>query len=195
MTTPRIVALADVPPTAWKNGGGVTRELLAWPAGDDWQVRISVAEITADGPFSSFPGVARWFSVLEGGGVALTIDGAERQCRRGDAPVAFSGAAKVDCRLLAGPSRDLNLMLRGGTGAMLPALAGVAWTPPPAGRCGLYALVAGRCVGAGGGAALPGDCLAWFDEAPGSLAFEPDAASADVLVPAFWLAADGAPPA
>ena len=86
-------------------------------------------------------------------------------------------------------------MLRGGTGAMLPALAGVAWTPPPAGRCGLYALVAGRCVGAGGGAALPGDCLAWFDEAPGSLAFEPDAASADVLVPAFWLAADGAPPA
>ena len=65
MTTPRIVALADVPPTAWKNGGGVTRELLAWPPGDDWQVRISVAEITADGPFSSFPGVARWFSVLE----------------------------------------------------------------------------------------------------------------------------------
>jgi environmental stress-induced protein Ves len=40
----------------WKNGGGVTRELLAWPGGGDWQVRISVAEIEADGPFSSFPG-------------------------------------------------------------------------------------------------------------------------------------------
>jgi environmental stress-induced protein Ves len=194
--TPRIVALADVPPAPWKNGGGVTRELLARPPGSDWQVRISVAEIAADGPFSSFPGVARWFAVLEGGGVALTIDGVERRCRPGDAPVAFSGSAKVDCRLLDGPSRDLNLMLRGGAGAMVPAVAGVAWTAPRAGRCGLYALVAGRCVGAAGRAPLPDACLAWFDDAPGSLTFEPDEASPDRRVPAFWLAADaGAPSA
>ena len=194
--TPRIVALADVPSAPWKNGGGVTRELLAWPPGGDWQVRISVAEIAADGPFSSFPGVERWFAVLEGGGVALAIDGVERRCRRGDAPVRFAGTAKVDCRLLEGPSRDLNLMLRGGTGAMVPALAGEAWAAPHAGRCGLYALVAGRCVGAAVRAALPGASLAWFDDAPGSLTFEPDEAMADLRVPAFWLAADaGAPSA
>ena len=192
MTTPRIVALADVPPTAWKNGGGVTRELLAWPAGDDWQVRISVAEITADGPFSSFPGVARWFSVLEGGGVALTIDGVERQCRRGDAPVAFSGAAKVDCRLLAGPSRDLNLMLRGVAGTMRAAVAGEAWRPR-ARRCGLYALVAGRCRAGAEQTQLPADTLAWFDPAPASLAFHPDGADIRPVV-GWWLAAGAEEP-
>ena len=59
------------PPQPWRNGGGVTRELLAWPDGGDWRVRVSVADIDADGPFSAFPGVERWFAVLEGAGVAL----------------------------------------------------------------------------------------------------------------------------
>ena len=52
--TPRLIALAATPPQPWRNGGGVTRELLAWPAGGGWQVRVSVAEIEADGPFSPF---------------------------------------------------------------------------------------------------------------------------------------------
>jgi environmental stress-induced protein Ves len=34
-------------------------------------LRISVAEITRDGPFSAFAGVQRWFAVLEGAGVML----------------------------------------------------------------------------------------------------------------------------
>jgi hypothetical protein len=80
--TPRLVTLAAVPPTPWKNGGGVTRELLAGRLRRRWTVRVSVAEIEADGPFSSFPGVERWFAVLEGGGVALTIDGVERPLSR-----------------------------------------------------------------------------------------------------------------
>ena len=49
------VALADVPAQAWRNGGGTMRELLAWPDASDWQLRVSVAEIEADGPFSAFP--------------------------------------------------------------------------------------------------------------------------------------------
>ena len=55
-------------PVPWKNGGGVTRELLRLPAGsgDDWTLRISVADIAADGPFSPFPGITRWFAVLTG---------------------------------------------------------------------------------------------------------------------------------
>jgi len=152
--TPRLVSLAAVPPTPWKNGGGVTRELLAWPSGDAWKVRISVAEIAADGPFSSFPGVARWFTVLEGGGVALAIDGVERRCRAGEAPLAFSGESSVDCRLLDGPSRDLNLMLRGVGGAMVAAIADEAWSPR-ARRCGLFARVAGRCRAGGAATEVP----------------------------------------
>jgi hypothetical protein len=125
----------------WKNGGGVTRELLAWPGDGDWRVRISVAEIEADGPFSSFPGVDRWFAVLAGGGVALTIAGREQVRRAGDPPLAFSGDAPVGCRLLQGPSRDLNLMLRGVAGTMRPAVGGEAWD---AAGASLRFLCAGR---------------------------------------------------
>ena len=185
--TPARIALADRPPVPWKNGGGVTRELLAWPDGGDWRVRVSVAEIEADGPFSSFPGVARWFAVLAGGGVALAIDGREHLRRAGDPPLAFSGEATVDCRLLQGPSRDLNLMLRGVAGSLHPAVAGEAWKPRVR-RCGLYALVAGCCRAGTAETELAADTLAWFDPAPESLAFHPDGDDGR-SVPGWWLAA------
>ena len=56
----RILRAADRVPAAWKNGGGVTREVASWPEqagldGFDW--RISLAEVAAGGPFSVFPGV------------------------------------------------------------------------------------------------------------------------------------------
>lgn len=62
--SPHLVRVSDVAPQRWRNGGGVTRELLSRPAGNSWQVRVSVADIDADGPFSPFPGVERWFSVV-----------------------------------------------------------------------------------------------------------------------------------
>ncbi|MEO5882319.1 MAG: HutD family protein [Caldimonas sp.] len=184
--TPRLVCLGDTPPAPWRNGGGVTRELLVWPEGSDWRVRVSVAEIEADGPFSSFPGVERWFAVLEGGGVALTIDSAEQRCRAGDAPLRFTGDAAVACRLLEGPSRDLNLMLRGTPGAMRPVVADRAWAPQ-ARRCGLYAHVAGRCRAGATTTDMTAGSLAWFDESPDALSFQP--ATADRPVPGWWLAA------
>ena len=54
-----VVELCDAPEQAWRNGGGITRELLAWPADAPWQLRVSVAEIIKDGNFSAFPGVQR----------------------------------------------------------------------------------------------------------------------------------------
>lgn len=185
--TPERIALADTPPVPWKNGGGLTRELLAWPGGGDWRVRISVAEIESDGPFSSFPGVERWFAVLAGGGVALTISGHEHLRRAGDPPLAFSGEAAVDCRLLQGPSRDLNLMLRGVAGTMRAAVAGEAWSPR-ARRCGLYASAPGRCRAGVEETALQADTLAWFDPAPPSLVFRPDGDEPRPLA-GWWLAA------
>jgi environmental stress-induced protein Ves len=106
----QVVRFDDVAPQPWRNGGGVTRELLAWPNAADWQVRISVADITADGPFSSFPGVDRWFAVLMGEGVWLGQP--PRAVRGADDAVGFSGESAPDCRLIAGATRDLNLMLR-----------------------------------------------------------------------------------
>lgn len=130
-----MMLLADeVPPTPWKNGGGQTRELLRWPAqgptSTDWRLRLSLADIAADGPFSAFPGVTRWFVVLQGEGVALALPGGEHLQRLGDAPLCFDGGAAPGCRLLGGPTRDLNLMLQGLAGELIAARAG---DPAPTG--------------------------------------------------------------
>ena len=109
-----LVAASSAAPLPWKNGGGVTRELLRLPASgsDDWTLRISVADIAADGPFSPFPGITRWFAVLAGAGVRLAWPDRVRDVRRGDAPLQFDGADAPGCSLLAGATRDLNVMVR-----------------------------------------------------------------------------------
>ena len=112
------VALSDVAPSAWKNGGGTTRELLAWPGPADWVFRLSVAEVQADGPFSRFEGVQRWFAVLSGAGVRLCL-GARATApvdvqvlTPASAPFCFDGALPVNCTLPGGATQDFNLMLR-----------------------------------------------------------------------------------
>ena len=87
---PVLVRPTDRPAQPWKNGGGLMRELHFWPAGEGWMARVGVADIAADGPFSFFPGVQRWFTVLKGGGVELDINGTagrtlHRCTREGDA--------------------------------------------------------------------------------------------------------------
>lgn len=134
----KLVHLDDIAPSAWRNGGGRTRELLAWPQAAEWALRISVADIERDGPFSAFPGVDRWFAVIEGEGVALDFADGERQCRSGDAVLHFDGAAAPGCRLLDGATRDLNLMLARGRGAMRRAMRGEA-APPASTLRALYA--------------------------------------------------------
>ena len=106
------VSLADVAAKPWRNGGGVTRELVAWPPEGEWQWRMSVAEVEANGPFSRFEGVQRWFAVLRGAGVALDIAGAHHTLIADSAPLAFDGAAPADCQLLNGSTQDFNLMVR-----------------------------------------------------------------------------------
>jgi uncharacterized protein len=177
----------DVAPQPWRNGGGRTRELLAWPNAADWRIRISVADIEADGPFSSFPDVQRWFAMVEGNGVELTIDGGTQRVIRGAASLQFSGAAATSCRLLDGPTVDLNLMLRGVSGCMLGATDRVEWRPDLA-QCGLYTAVAGRCRSDGNTpTALPAHALLWFARAPASLCFE--AAQQTTASAGWWLEA------
>lgn len=112
------IRLDEVFPTPWRNGGGSTRELLAWPHKEEWAVRVSVARIAEAGPFSAYPGVTRWFSVLSGEGVGLRVDGREHRLDRRSDPLRFDGSAAVDCTLAAGATEDFNLMLRGCEGSL-----------------------------------------------------------------------------
>lgn len=127
-----LVRCDTVTPQPWRNGGGLTRELLAWPASDDWALRVSVADIRTNGPFSAFPGVQRWFAVLQGAGVVLVLPEGRRSAEAGDAPLAFAGEAAPRCDLHEGPTRDLNLMLRrdAGSGTMQRAQVGEDFAPP-----------------------------------------------------------------
>jgi len=163
----KVIAVADIAPAPWKNGGGLTRELLRLPEGDDWRLRISVADIAADGPFSPFPGVSRWFAVLDGAGVRLAWPGrAPLELRPGDAPLRFAGADAPDCTLIDGPTRDLNVMTRGGSASLAPAQAGERAWPGEAGALGLFALRPLRLHAPGAAATtLPQFSLAWLDPA------------------------------
>jgi len=114
----QLLRAADRQAAPWKNGGGVTREVVAWPPGagfDDFDWRVSMAEIRADGPFSVFLGVDRILAVTAGSGLQLSIDG-EPPLRLDTStpPVHFAGDAPCDAALLAGPVRDLNVMIRRG---------------------------------------------------------------------------------
>lgn len=112
---------ADYRRTRWKNDGGWTTELACDPATEegnvaaDFRWRASIAEIERDGPFSSFPGIDRDLVLLAGNGMELDIDAAPplRMDRRLQ-HLRFSGEQSVHCRLLAGPTRDFNIMARRG---------------------------------------------------------------------------------
>jgi uncharacterized protein len=172
LPTPRLIRLEDAPPTPWRNGGGVTRELMSAPASGDWAWRISVSDIEADGPFSVFPGVERWFSVLDGAGVELEVDGQLHRLRPGDPALQRDGAATTRCRLIDGPTRDLNLMLRGARGRLQPVHDRAMWHTDSSSSGGLFRLRAGDCLVQGVVHAVPARALLWFDEAPTSLSFQ-----------------------
>jgi environmental stress-induced protein Ves len=97
----------------WKNGGGSTREILRVPEGsDDWQWRLSIADIAADGPFSAFPGCERSLTLLEGAGMRLQF--ADRHCdlRPPFAACRFAGEETPECVLFDGPTVDFNAIWR-----------------------------------------------------------------------------------
>jgi environmental stress-induced protein Ves len=54
-STPNVLRVSDIVPVPWRNGGGLTRELLAQSDPQDWLLRVSVADIHASGPFSVYP--------------------------------------------------------------------------------------------------------------------------------------------
>ena len=70
----RVIRNEDLVRVPWKNGGGTTAEVAAFPEGSGFETfgwRISMADVASDGPFSLFPGIDRTLIVVEGDGIEL----------------------------------------------------------------------------------------------------------------------------
>lgn len=101
----------------WKNGGGVTTDVMVRPdtAGlDAFIARISIAEVAISGPFSLFPGIDRSTAILAGEGLDLTIVGHRVRLGPEDEPLAYPGDVAAAAELIGGPVLDLNVMTRRG---------------------------------------------------------------------------------
>ena len=116
MDAPRVVTADEYRRERWRNGAGWTRQVHAEPGadgGDGWAWRLSIAEIEADAPFSSFPGVDRELVLLEGEGLRLRFeDGDVRTLLPPHDRLRFAGERALSCELIEGPTRDFNVMWR-----------------------------------------------------------------------------------
>ena len=115
-----ILALDAMPPSPWKNGGGLTREIAADPPSsglDEFHWRLSLADIQPGAfDFSRFPGVERHTLVL-GPGLSLAPPGAPRSALRAVAPLSslrLEGEEAWQAVLKGAPIQAFNLMLRRG---------------------------------------------------------------------------------
>jgi environmental stress-induced protein Ves len=101
----------------WKNGGGLTREVAVHPEGsgfDDFDWRLSIAEVRAGGPFSAFPGIERHMAVLSGRLVLSVADSEPLILSPDSPPLRFAGEVAVIAQAPPEPVTDLNLMTRRG---------------------------------------------------------------------------------
>lgn len=122
--SPRIVRGDALIAAPWKNGGGVTREIAAYPVGAGLETfvwRMSVADVEQPGPFSRFPGVERTLVLLDGEGMRLIESGDGKggggrthALTRPFDIARFDGEASLDAELVHGATRDFNLMVRRG---------------------------------------------------------------------------------
>jgi cation diffusion facilitator family transporter len=110
---------ADYRTLPWKNGGGTTTEIAVFPASAGlsetpfiW--RISIAEVEKDGPFSAYPGYERIIMLVNGPGMVLDRGSTSPpiELKRPLEPKSFAGEEAVTARLVDGPCRDFNLMVR-----------------------------------------------------------------------------------
>ena len=106
--------IRKMPVSLWRNGAGETREICCFPpATRDFYWRASIASIASNGEFSSFPGVDRVITLLEGGEVTLDAGQAFFHTLKHHQPYSFAGDLPVKALLTDGQmSMDFNIMTR-----------------------------------------------------------------------------------
>jgi len=101
--------VASLSPVPWKNGKGTTRELALREDHGRMIWRLSLAEITQDGAFSTFPGMARIHTIVAGQG--LLLDGGEiTLAAKPYHPLHFDGGLTLTARLLDGACQAFNVI-------------------------------------------------------------------------------------
>lgn len=110
----KLVRVAALPKTPWRNGGGTTTALAAEPvaaAFDDCLWRVDLSDIIRAGPFSHLAGLDRTIVPLASG-LSLTIEGTRHELAPFE-PFAFSGDSATSCDISA-PMQAFNALARRG---------------------------------------------------------------------------------
>ncbi len=114
----RVIPANEYQRVRWRNQLGWTREIAKVPDdgnGDNWDWRLSIAEIERDAVFSVFPGIERELVLLSGNGLRLRFDdGEQHELQPPHGKLRFAGERGVVGELVDGPTHDFNLMWRRG---------------------------------------------------------------------------------
>jgi uncharacterized protein len=172
---------ADYRRMRWKNGGGWTTELAVAPevGADTFDWRISIAEIESDGAFSTFPNCDRYIALLDGVGMRLAFDQADdAELRERLRFLSFAGEWQTFGRLIGGPVRDFNLIVR------RTAMRADVWHRPLVGPMVFLAEagVSWFVFVAGGAAQVKNHADAATLEVGDSLLLEPDGAPETIVL-------------
>lgn len=111
-TTLRRLGAEDYVTKPWKNGQGVTRDVILWPASDDFDIRISLADIPPASTFSAFPGITRHITRLSGDAMALTFADGHVERLALLTPLTFDSGKAPACEASGADTRVLNVMTR-----------------------------------------------------------------------------------
>jgi environmental stress-induced protein Ves len=109
----KIIKHSDYRLQSWKNGKGVTREILRSPPEGDLNWRLSMADIVEDGPFSNFSGFERTLILLSGEPIELKHNDGPTHKLSLLTPYTFSGDWNTYASIKA-PGLDFNVMIRRG---------------------------------------------------------------------------------
>ena len=107
----KIIRRSEFKSAPWKNGGGITHEIARLDGPHNILWRLSIADVSQDGPFSIFEGLTRSLTVITGQGMNL-VD-ATGNLAHEVAPmqtITFSGEEALTGILRNGPCEDFNLI-------------------------------------------------------------------------------------
>ncbi|MCD2528788.1 HutD family protein [Providencia huaxiensis] len=108
----QILTTQDYRNMPWKNGQGSTLELARSHGEglDDFDWRVSIADVKTAGAFSFFENRQRIIGVLEGEGLILHVDKNPAVTLQQKEFFAFNGDSEVYAELIQGAIRDFNVI-------------------------------------------------------------------------------------